>query len=148
MLLILDELENGNLKIAVHNIQSLRAHHETTQNDSSLMAADILGFVETRASRLGDTEFEGFSCLFERICPPYGTSIYVRPEVEAEVVVDIKRQNREGPTYIVEVTTIRALKNDETRNKALPWMDKIRSCMSLSTAQHKNIGNITSPRRS
>ena len=113
-LTFLDEVDNKKLKIVVHNIQSLRAHHETTKNDSSLMATDVLGFVETRTSRSGNIEFDNFSCAFERICPPYGTSIYVKTDIEAELVVDIAKHNNEGARYIVEVTTIRVRKDDST----------------------------------
>ena len=113
-LTFLDDLQDEKLKVVMHNVRSLRAHYGATQNDSSLMAADVLGFVETKASVVGDTEFDGFICVFERICPPYGTSIFVRTGVEAEVVTDIAIQNKDSTAYIVEVSTLFTKQKGET----------------------------------
>ena len=113
-LTFLDDLQDDKLKIVMHNVRSLRAHYGATCNDSSLMAADVLGFVETKASVVGETGFDGFSCVFERICPPYGTSIYVRTGVEAEVVNSIAMKNKDSTTYIVEVSTLCTKQKGET----------------------------------
>ena len=106
----LDEHEGHELKVAFHNIQSLSAHLATTCADTSLMAADILCFVETRSVSENQCQIPSFYCGFERICCPYGTSIYLKQGTTCTVEHDKVVRTTKG---VIESTTISIEKDSQ-----------------------------------
>ena len=106
----LDEHEGHEVKVAFHNVQSLNTHLATTCADTSLMSVDVLCFVETRSVSPNQCRIPRFHCSFERICCPYGTSIYTKPGVICHVEYDNIVRTPQG---VLEATTVSIEKDDE-----------------------------------
>ena len=106
----LDEHEGQELKVVFQNIQSLSAHLATTCADRSLMAADVLCFVETRSVSANRCQIQSFCCIFERICCPYGTSIYLKQGIRYHVEYD---KIIKTPNGVLDATTVSIQKDDQ-----------------------------------
>ena len=107
----LDEHKGRELKVACHNVESLRANLATTCADPSLMAVDVLCFVETKNADKNRFPIPDFQCTFERICYPYGTSIYAKEGLTCKVVYSDLVRKSNG---VLETTTITVEKDNQT----------------------------------
>ncbi|KAL8608417.1 hypothetical protein ACOMHN_002650 [Nucella lapillus] len=105
----LDVHTGPGLKVGFLNIQSMAKHRSSTSADRSLMAADVLVFVETRVTVKGCMQLPGFTCIFEDSRPPYGPSVYGKNGLVCNLIDSTIKDH----TGHIEVTTVSAKKDSK-----------------------------------
>ena len=99
------KIDPGKVKVAFNNARSLNKHFKDTEHEPNVLAADVIGFAESRLCvrdqsvhfalrrfnliRLHDTGYGSFNR------PPHGLALYMKDYLEVEKLVKLQCQSCE-----------------------------------------------------